>query len=204
MAQRTLFRLRETHLIIHCQAPDGSRIHALSEGGARALKDAGLVAASGKDLVRGFSSAYFRHRCISNQIAISGITQGFRASTEREIAQGLWIGREAGIEGKRPDVLLRSGNQVFWIEVERSRKNEKDYKALIAWLGKIIRDKLRPEGGQLLGPGNSWERVIFICTPAFRDRLCRSLVDSGWSKNHIELLLSFECALYKFEDILFP
>lgn len=203
MAQRTLNRLRDGNLVIHSQAPDGSILYALSEGGSRVLKDAGIAAASGKYLVRGFSSAYFRHRCIANEIAITGVVQGFRASTEREIAQGLWLGGATGIAGKRPDVLLRSGNQATWIEVERSRKNTKDYKALLVWLGKILRDMQRPEGAQLLGPGVVWSRAIFVCTPAFRDKLRRDLAATGWKMTQIESLLWFECALYSFEDILF-
>lgn len=204
MAQRTLRRLRDGRLVISAQAPDGSIIYALSEGGARLLKEAGLAAVSGKDLVRGFSAAYFRHRCISNAIAVSGIVQGFRVSTEREIAQGLWLGGEAGIAGKRPDVLLRSGSQVWHIEVEHSRKSQKDYAALLAWLTKVLKDKMRPDGGQLLGMGLSWAKVVFICTPAFQAKLCRDLAASGWTPAHIALLLWFETALYGFAEILFP
>jgi hypothetical protein len=146
MAQRTMRRLRAARLVIVAQGPDGSQLYALSESGARALKDAGITAISGKDVVRGFSSAYYRHRCIANEIAISGMVQGFRASTEREIAQGFWLGGEAGIAGKRPDVLLRSGNQVHWVEVERPRKNAKDYKALLVWLGEVPIEFRLPTG----------------------------------------------------------
>lgn len=204
MAQRTLRRLRAGRLVISAQAPDGSIIYALSEGGARLLKDAGLAAVSGKDLVRGFSAAYFRHRCIANEIAISGIVQGFRVSTEREIAQGFWLGGDAGIAGKRPDVLLRSGNQVWHVEVEHSRKSQRDYAALLVWLAKVLRDKTRPDGGQLLGIGLTWAKVVFVCTPAFKDKLSRDLSTAGWSAAHISLLISFETALYRFADILFP
>jgi len=115
MAQRTLCRLRDNRLVIRSKGPDGSVVYALSEGGARTLSNAGIAAVSGKDLVRRYSSAYYRHRCISNEVAIAGIVQGFRASTEREISQGLWLGSEEGIVGKRPDVLLRSGMHVYWI-----------------------------------------------------------------------------------------
>ena len=204
MAQRTLRRLDGDRLIISAQAPDGSTLHALSEGGSRALKDAGISAVSGKDLVRNFSSAYFRHRCISNEIAIAGLAQGFRVSTEREVAQGAWLGGVAGIAGKRPDVLLRGGGQVSWCEVERSRKNAKDYTALLTWLGVVLRDKQRPGESQLLGLGLTWARVIFICTPAFRDKLRRDLHAAGWLLGAIESLLCFETELYRFEDILFP
>ncbi len=204
MAQRTMRRLRDARLVIAAQGPDGSCLYALSEGGARALKNVGVTAISGKDLVRGFSSAYFRHRCIANAIAISGIVQGFRASTEREIAQGLWLGGEEGIAGKRPDVLLRSGSQMHWVEVERSRKNAKDYRALLVWLGKVLRDSTRRDGPQLLGPAQGWGRVIFICTPAFEARVRKDLEAAGWTRQQVSSLAFFESALYHFEDTLFP
>jgi len=202
MAQRTMCRLRDARLVITGRGPDGSVIYALSEGGARALKHAGVMAISGKDMVRGFSAAHYRHRLISNQIAISGMVQGYRASTEREIAQGLWLGGESGIAGKRPDVLLRGGNQVWWIEVERSRKNAKDYKALLVWLGKVLQDSARPDGSRLLGPGQGWGRLIFICTPAFESKLRRDLGGMGWARSQVDALF-FESALYVFEETLF-
>lgn len=203
MAQRTMRRLRDARLVITGQGPDGCVIYALSEGGARALKAACVTAISGKDLVRGFSAAYYRHRLISHQVAISGIVQGFRVSTEREIAQGLWLGGEAGIAGKRPDVLLRSGNQVWWVEVERSRKNAKDYKAFLAWMDKVLHDSTRRDGPRLLGPGQVWGRAIFICTPAFEAKLRRDLEGMGWSRQKIDALSCFQTALYSFEDTLF-
>lgn len=204
MAQRTMRRLLDARMVIKGRGPDGSVIYALSEGGARALKAAGMAAISGKDLVRGFSSAYYRHRCIANEIAISGIVQGFRASTEREISQGLWLGSEAGIAGKRPDVLLRSGNQVWWVEVERSRKNARDYKAFLTWMGKVLQDKGRRDGSHLLGPGQVWGRVIFICTPAFEAKLRKDLNGMGWTRQQVDALSCFQTALYSFEDTLFP
>lgn len=204
MTQRTMRRLRDARMVITAQGPDGSCLYALSEGGARALKDLGVAAISGKDLVRDFSSAHYRHRCIANQVAISGIVQGYRASTEREIAQGLWPGGEAGIAGKKPDVLLRSGNQVHWVEVERSRKNSKDYQALLAWLGKVLQDSTRRDGSRLLGPGQAWGRLILICTPTFEAKLRSDLGASGWSRHQIDALASFESELYGFKDTLFP
>lgn len=203
MAQRTLRRLHEARMVIRGQGPDGSVIYALSERGARALKDVGVNAISGKDLVRGFSIAYYTHRLISHQIGISGMVQGFRVSTEREISRGLWIGGEAGIAGKRPDVLLRSGNQVWWIEVERSRKNAKDYRAFLTWMGKVLQDSNRRDGSRLLGPGQVWAGAIFICTPAFEQKLRKDLATAGWTPQQIDALTRFETALYRFEDTLF-
>lgn len=204
MAQRTMRRLHDARLVIRGRGPNGSVIYALSEGGVRALRNVGVTAVSGKDLVRGFSTAHYRHRLISGQIAISGIVQGYRASTEREIAQGRWLGGEAGIAGKRPDVLLRSGNQLWWVEVEKSRKNAKDYKALLIWLGKVLQDSTRRDGSRLLPPGQVWGRLIFICTPAFESKLRRDLEDLGWTRRQVDMLSCFESALYTFEDTLFP
>jgi hypothetical protein len=154
--------------------------------------------------VRGFSSAYYRHRCIANEVAIAGMTQGFRASTEREIAQGAWLGGEAGIAGKRPDVLLRAGNTVHWVEVERSRKNSADYKAFLAWLSKVLQDHARRDGSRLLGPGQVWGRIFFICTQAFEAKLRKDLATAGWLPQQVDALACFESALYRFEDTLFP
>lgn len=204
MAQRTMRRLVDGRRVIVGRGPDGSRLYALSEGGARALKDVGVAAVSGKDLVRGFSAAYYRHRCIANQVAISGMRQGFRVSTDREIAQGLWLGGQAGVAGKRPDVLLRGGDhRVWWVEVEKSRKNAPEYRAFLVWLGKVLRDCNRREGSQLLGLGQSWGRLIFICTPAFESKLRRDLTALGWGPQQIDALACFHSALYSFEDTLF-
>lgn len=204
MAQRTLKRLRTMRCVISAQAPDGSIIYTLSEAGARMLKEAGIDAASGKDLVRGFSSAYFRHRCIANEIAIAGITQGFRVSTEREISQGRWLGGEAGIFGKRPDVVLRDGKWVIFGEVEKSRKRASEYQGLLRWLGRILELQKRSQDGVQLGSEVVLERVIFICTQAFQAKLQRDLEAAGGSLAQQNSLIHYSTELYSFRDILFP
>ncbi|GAB3372184.1 hypothetical protein GCM10027317_09730 [Massilia agri] len=163
----------------------------------------GITADSGKDLVRSFSSAHYRHRCIANEIAISGIVQGYRVSTEREISQGLWLGGESGVAGKRPDVLLRSEGRLYFIEVERSRKNAKDYKALLTWLGKVLQDSARRDGPRLLGLGQLWGKIIFICTGTFEKKLRKDLENVGWTQAQTDSLLCFETALYYFAETLF-
>lgn len=203
MAQRTLRRMREKRLVLSNRAPDGSMIHALAEAGVRALQQIGLAAVSGKDLIRRYSAAYYRHRCIANQIAVGAIVAGYRVATEREIARGLWMGGELGIDGKRPDVLVRSGDTVWWIEVECSRKNARDYAHLLQWLGKVARDAARPSGPTLLGNKIRWAKVIFVCTAAFETKLRRDLAASGWQRVHIDSCAKFETALYRVEDLLF-
>lgn len=204
MAQRTFKRLRVQRQVISTQAPDGSIVYTLSEAGSRALKKSGIDALSGKDLVRGFSSAYFRHRCIANEIAIAGITQGFRVSTEREIAQGIWLGGEAGIYGKRPDVVLRDGKRVIFCEVEKSRKRMAEYQALLRWLGKILHHLQHPGKDALLGPELTMESVVFVCTQAFRTKLQKDLEVAGWSTAQKNSFIQYSCELYMFRDILFP
>lgn len=203
MAQRTLRRMRAARLVLSTQAPDGSVIYALSEVGARALQAIGVTAISGKDLVRSFSTGHFRHRCIANEVAISAILEGYRASTEREISQGLWVGGKQGIAGKLPDALLRSGASAWWVEVERSRKNAKDYARLLCSLEAFKQDAFRQSDSVLLGDKLSWAKIVFICTPAFRAKLCRDLAAAGWSEKGIERLLKFEMSLYSFKDIMF-
>jgi hypothetical protein len=204
MAQRTLSRLRDKRFVLSSRAPDGSLIYCLAEAGARTLRNIGVPAASGKDLLRSFSAGHFRHRCISTEIAVAAIVAGYRASTEREIAQGAWLGGEQGIKGKKPDVLIRTGDAAcWWIEVEKSRKNAKEYASLLRWLGVAAQDAFRPAGPVLLGEKVRWGKVVFICTPAFRAKLIRDLMAVGWKKAHFDRLLKFETCLYHFEGIFF-
>jgi hypothetical protein len=203
MAQRTLRRLRESRQVLSAQAPDGSVIYALSEAGARTLQGIGVSASTGKDQIRSFSSSQYRHRCIANEIAIGGIIQGYRASPEREIARGLWLGGLQGIAGKKPDVLLRSGSVVWWIEVERSRKNAKDYAHLLDWLDIVRRSVIELSGSPLLVENLSLSKIVFICTAAFRAKLVHDLEAKGWKKTHLDTLINFSTSLYSFENITF-
>lgn len=203
MAQRTLRRMRASHLVLSGRAPNGSTLYALAEGGARSLKAIGVPATSGKDLLRSFSTSHFRHRCIANEIAIGGILDGFRVSTERETAQGLWFGGKAGAAGKVPDTILRDGLEIWWVEVERSRKNSRDYTRLLQWLDVVLIDTTTNPPSSMLENNLKWSKVVFVCLPAFRATLCRDLSERGWKKTSINSLLVFETSLYKFQDIDF-
>jgi hypothetical protein len=206
MTQRTLRRLVDARQVLCGQAPDGSVIYALAESGARRLQALGIAATTGKDVVRAFSSAHFRHRATANAIAIAGILSGYRVSTEREVAQGRWLGvdRVDGIAGKKPDVLLRDGDgRVWWCEVERSRKKSAEYARLLKWLSEVAADAASASDSKLLGSGLRWGKVIFVCTPAFESKLRRDLLATGWKRISIEALIRFETTLYRFEDIVF-
>ena len=202
MAQRTLRRMKVSRLVLSATGPDGCQMYALAEAGARVLQDIGVPARTGKDQVRTFSFSHFRHRCISNEVAVSAISQGFRASTEREISRGRWIGGENGIAGKKPDVLLRNGGHWWWVEVEKSRRNAKDYTALIAWLCHVLRGAAATPTPPIY-PGVTRLAVVFICTPTFRAKLVKDLISRKWQESQILATMSFETSLYSFEAINF-
>lgn len=204
MAQRTLRRLVAEHQLLRAQAPNGSFIYTLAEAGARRLRELGMPAITGKDLIRGFSAAQFQHRKIANEIGISGIVSGFRVSTEREIARDRWIGGADGIGQKKPDVLLQSPNgKIWWYEVEKSRKNARDYIRLLQWLQTVKRDVIGKPNSDLLGKGIQWASIIFICTPAFQKKLCKDLANSGWDESSISSLITFDATLYSMLDRTF-
>ena len=111
-------------------------------------------------------------------------------------------GFAAYVAGKKPDVLLQGDGQVWWCEVERSRRRASDRAKLHAFLKAVREDANRTDAPVLLG-GLQWAKVIFVCTPAFRVRLMRELKDAGWSEAEIDRLTCYVDALYSFEDIAF-
>lgn len=201
MAQRTMQRLKARRLVLSAMAPNGGQIYALAEAGARVLQELGVPAASGKDLMRTFSAAHYRHRNIANEVAVGALLAGFRVSTEREISRGLWAGGEVGIAGKKPDVLVRSATHWHWVEVERSRKNAKDYEMLLRWLGYMRKSIWLPAAPVVAGA--LLANVVFICRGSFKARLERDLIRLGWKKNEIYVFIRFETELYKLEAIGF-
>lgn len=201
MAQRTLRRMREARLVLSAQGPDGSTLYALAEPGVRALRSLGIEAASGKDGMRGISGGYYRHRCISNEIAIAGILQGLRVSTEREIAQGLWAGGSAGVAGKRPDVLWRNRDAWDWIEVQRSRPNARDYRRLVGWMKHMLAVLARP--GAQIAEGVKLRKIVFVCSAAFGTRLLHDLREEKVDESALAELVFFGQSLYVLDPIKF-
>ncbi len=203
MAQKTLARLREKRQVLYASAPDYSRIYALAEAGVRVLRAQGADATTGKDAIREFSLDHYHHRRIANEVAIAALTEGYKISTERETAQGRWIGGRDGIAGKIPDALIRTGSDIWWVEIEHSRKNEPDYQRMLVWLTTVRRDALTPGGSTLLGKNMHWRQIIFVCTAAFQKRLTRDLLEIGWTHAQINMLLRFSTALYRIGSVEF-
>lgn len=185
MGQRTLARLLAARLVIRHTAPDGANLYGLSEGGARFLREQGIPAQSSRHWLRRFSPNQYHHRRLSTELAIMAIQQGFRVVTEREIAMGQWFGGQTGIAGKKPDAIIRSGPSVWWVEVERSRKNGADYTKLLAWLGVMWQGQDAYAAPPLTG-GFSLQQVVFLAAPAFTQRLAEDLARRGWEINSIE------------------
>jgi hypothetical protein len=114
------------------------------------------------------------------------------------------MGGNIGIAGKKPDALIRHSKTVWWVEVERSRKNARDYLNLLCWLDIVRSDAFAPTSPPLFGEKITLSKIIFICTPGFCSKLERDLIARGWKKNHLESLILFSSSLYSFESITFP
>ena len=196
MAQRTVRRLRERREIISHQAPDGSTIHALSEGGARVLRAKGIPAQSGKNHVRRFSAQQYHHRRLANEIAIGALLGGYRVTSDYETASGLWLGGMEGCGGKKPDVLVRSGAAVWWVEVERSRRNARDYNRLLEWLRDLWSDRQNIWACAPLPGGHEMRQVIFLAERPFIERLKMDLLRLGWCQELIDHRIVAMLSLY--------
>lgn len=201
MAQRTLKTMHLEGLLLVADAPDGSRMYGLSAKGAQILGFKGVDAASGKDQVRPPSLGYFRHRCISNEIAIAAITAGYRVSTEREIAKGAWRWGKEGLYGKLPDVLVKARDHFYWIEVERSRRNRTDYVKMLRWLTELRTHKRL--GKSIIEEPGVTLTVTFVCSAAFSRKLTTDLHGQGFTEGEINSLVQFKIDLYRFEVIHF-
>ena len=143
MAQRTLKQLKDGGYILHRIAPDGATVYALSEAGARRLgEERGILARSGKDLIRELGN--YEHRCYANTFAIHRITAGQRIWTEREIQTHRAPIR--AVKNKVPDGLVdlsdtlnMDGTLVLaWVEVERGYKKKADFDKMLRFIFHIL------------------------------------------------------------------
>lgn len=202
MAQRTLERLRQQRAVIWIKAPDGSRIYGLSESGARRLVDMGIPAKSGKDHIRRVSLSFYHHRRLANEIAICALLQGFRASSEHEIAVGEWIGGTKGVQGKKPDVVIRDGKDVVFCEVERSRRNFRDHEKFVTWLSAIWTSARRADDPAKLPGDHKLHNVLLVSNAAFVERLTADMRAAGWTDQMIATRIRAAKSLYVTEEKL--
>lgn len=188
MAQKTLARLREKKQVNSMRVPDMSVVYGLAEGGARRLRNHGFQnVVNGEDALRRISLSFYHHRRIANEVAILGIIQGFNVITEYEVASGKWFGGNAGIHSKKPDVLVQDENGLWiWIEVERSRRNAKDYQRLMDFLKASW-----PPGKNIwttsqMSQAEKMLRVCFICEPYFIEKVLADLKQTGWQNDIVK------------------
>lgn len=132
-----------------------------------------------------------------------GVLQGFKVFSERQIAQNKWLFNENVYYGKKPDCLIQNRNYAWWIEVEKSRKNQKDYQALMKWLNDVHQECKRPHEKPELKPGLEIHKIVLICSPVFEKRLINYLLKAGWDKDRINLRLIFFKSLYSFRQTYF-
>lgn len=183
--QIVLARLRKKRMVNRIKAPDASWIYGLAEGGARELRRLGIEAKSAEDALKRISLSFYHHRRIANEVAIIAATQGFKAVSEFQIAKGKWFGGIAGVNAKKPDALCMDGQEVIWIEVERSRRNKKDWERLMKWLLAIWPTDRNVYCNAPLVDGYELLRVLFVCEQPFIDRVMVELKAAGWSDDVI-------------------
>lgn len=183
-------------MVLHMPAPDGCLIYGLSEAGARQLVSLGIPAKTGKDQVRRVSLSHFHHRRLTNEISIIAALQGYRVISETEIASGRWFAGKDGILGKRPDVIVRDGRDIWVVECERSRRNKKDYAWLLSWLLQLWPASDKGMESVELPGGYRLKQVVFVCENAFIDRLITDLGKLGWTEAQIKNRIFAKRLLY--------
>lgn len=178
--QIVLARLRKKRMVNRIKAPDASWIYGLAEGGARELRRLGIEAKSAEDSLKRISLSFYHHRRIANEVAIIAAIQGFDTVSEYQIATAKWFGGITGVNSKKPDALALDGKLVTWIEVERSRRNKKDWIRLMTWLLGIWPTDRSYYSNAPLMDGYEMLRVLFVCEQPFIDRVMVDLKAAGW------------------------
>lgn len=198
MAQRTLRRLMNDRQIFAHTAPDGSRLYALTEAGARTLQELGILAKSGKTWLRRFSPSHYQHRRLATEIAIVAQLQGYRVATEHEIARGQWFGGAEGVGGKKPDVIVRHGTRVWWVEAELARKGGyfQQFLTPLAALWPPARNIWSPAP---LPGGHELTKLVIVGYGSFLERFVGDLQGLGWGPDLIRHRVSPIKLLYPVE-----
>jgi hypothetical protein len=91
----------------------------------------------------------------------------------------------AGVLGKKPDVLIRSGKSVWWVEVDRNRRNQTDAKKLLNWLDALWPPHARSDEPAPLPGGQELVKVVFIANRTFGERLAHELRRKRWTEEQI-------------------
>jgi hypothetical protein len=163
VAQRTLKRLREHHQILTKPLPDSRPAHVLAQrGAARVREEWSVEAHATSDTLRSVSMASYRHRVLANDLALWWMGQQgdeHGAWTERDILTGRTPCRPT--MGKVPDALLRAGEpwECYWVEVERAKKKDTDYRRVVNLTMRIANPKLEP---LWLSPGEKLAAVRMV------------------------------------------
>lgn len=136
MAQRTLKRLVEDHMIVERTLPQGTPCYVLGRRGAEHARHDYIHATRGTDQGLGNPA----HRALSNWYAIHAWLHDSSIAnvwTEYEIQRGL--APVKSVQRKTPDALLvldpddadQLGGNLVWVEIENTHKNRKRREAML-------------------------------------------------------------------------
>lgn len=168
MAQRTCTRLVKRRWILRRSLPNGGLIYVLGQRGARHLRSLGVPNISS----RGHRDLKFDtplHRLICNEVAIDFLLQGKEIWTEFEIQRGLAPVPRIVCQGrtKIPDIVVRVGGVMTWIEVENAVKSQHRLNELACVAEEILEDR----DSRVMCPedyNDAWDSMVFIAVKAER------------------------------------
>ena len=125
LAQYTLKRLETGGFVVSKKQTCHPSYYALSPAGCRRINADVKFA---KDALRYITN----HRNWANSVAVFSHCQKYVFWTEKEILRGLAPFKVLG--KKMPDTLYSSGKTYAWIEIEASKKSNKDLRNTVNWL----------------------------------------------------------------------
>lgn len=125
LAQYTLKRLETGGFVVSKKQTCHPSYYALSLAGCRRIN---VDVKFAKDALRYITN----HRNWANSVAVFSHCQEDVFWTEKEILRGLAPFKVLG--GKVPDAIYRRGKSYAWVEVEASKKSNKDLRNTVNWL----------------------------------------------------------------------
>lgn len=186
MAQRSLRRLLDHHMLLPRRLPNGGIIYVLSERGAWALRDLGVEEAS----ARGHRDLRFdkpMHRLLANDFVIDQHLAGRRIWTEFEIQrQRAPVPKiSATTEFRIPDAVFELPDGLVWVEVENAYKGPERIRQLI----KVAKQLLAKPSANASNVPNSSPRyagMMFISPDILRLIAVLRQINDAWMREEID------------------
>lgn len=147
LGSRLAKKLVERQLVIERRLPEGAgRALVLATAGVRLLAEAGIDAASGKDIGKELGEHWipalsWRHDLAAHGVLAALYRNGYDVFPEHQLR------RQAGRMAKLPDGLARKGGEVLWLEVESARKSGPEMRKLAVAVCAVAEGAVRPVMG---------------------------------------------------------